>query len=133
MSTNGMKKNRVFTLRTSRSKFNAVLAAAASSAVIGIGFGAYFYYNATYSPGWHTKDEGTYYIVQSTKERAVGLKLISNSSYLFDEDGYILTGWQEYNGNTYYFDQSGVMQKGIIKIDGEESVSYTHLTLPTIA
>ena len=94
--------------------------AALCTAAIGLGFQQYFEYKEKYSPGWHTEEEGTYYIMRSDHERATGMKLINNASYLFNEEGHLLSGWQVYEGNTYYFDESGVMQKGIIEIDGEE-------------
>ncbi len=109
-----------FTLRSHGSLLTAALTSAACTVAVGAGFMYYFDYSLNRSPGWHTNEEGTYYIIRTTHERAKGLKLINNASYLFDEDGIVLKGWQTFDGNTYYFDQMGVMQKGIIKIDGEE-------------
>ena len=38
---------------------------------------------------------------------------MSNSStYLFNSDGYMLTGWQQLNGHWYYFNPSGAMVTG---------------------
>ena len=93
-------KRRMLTLRSVSSRLGIAAVSAVSAAVIGTGLVFYFYYDSTFSPGWHTKEEGTYYIVPSTHERAVGMKLVDNSTYLFDENGYILTGWQDFEGNT---------------------------------
>lgn len=41
----------------------------------------------------------------------------------YDENGRMIKGWNEQNGNTYYFDMiTGAMQKGRVIIDGEEYV-----------
>ena len=78
---------------------------------------SYLRYKDTSAPGWHKDLAGQYYILKTTGERAVGLKLIDNASYLFDPNGVMKTGWQNYNGSTYYFDmESGVMQKGLVEI-----------------
>ncbi|MBP3270836.1 MAG: cell wall-binding protein [Ruminococcus sp.] len=110
----------VLTLRSQSAMFRTGLTTAFSTAAIGLGMALYLNYSLTSSPGWHNDENGAYYIVRSTHERAVGLKMINNSSYLFDENGILQTGWQEYGGNTYYFDKYGTMLKGVVKIDGEE-------------
>ena len=39
----------------------------------------------------------------------------------YDEDGHMIKGWSEMNGNTYYFDyQTGAMAKGWANIGGVE-------------
>ena len=39
----------------------------------------------------------------------------------YDENGHMVKGWNEQNGNRYYFDmQTGAMAKGVAKIDGKE-------------
>lgn len=41
----------------------------------------------------------------------------------YDENGHMVKHWNEYNGNTYYFDEiTGAMAKGRVVIDGEEYV-----------
>ena len=109
-----------FTLPTHKGRLAAAAVAAVCTVGVGAGFMAYFDYKETRAPGWHTSVSGTYYILRSNGERAVGLKMIDNASYLFDLNGIMKTGWQKYDGNNYYFDESGVMAKGIVKIDGED-------------
>ena len=39
----------------------------------------------------------------------------------YDENGHMVKGWNEQNGNQYYFDmQTGAMAKGVATIDGKE-------------
>ena len=58
--------------------------------IMGLVFGGYLFYGSNYASGWHTTFFGkTFYVFAETGERAVGLHDINNSSYLFDEDGYI--------------------------------------------
>lgn len=114
------KKFTAFTIRSHGTRLVTICMAGICTAALGWGFYKYFDYSMNYSPGWHTNEDGTYYIMRADHSRAVGMKLINNSSYLFSDKGLLLKGWQEYEGNTYYFDKAGVMQKGIIEIDGEE-------------
>ena len=118
MSING--KLSAFTMRSHAKRVGMVFTSTVFASLVGLGFAAYFRYDAKLSPGWHTAEDGTYYIVRSTRERAVGLKQIDSASYLFDDKGIMQTGWQTYDGYTYYFDKSGVMLKGVVEIDGEE-------------
>ena len=101
-------------------KIKAIAVGAACATAVGCFFGGYLIYKAYYAPGWHEKDSKLYYISEDTKENAVGLYQIDGSTYLFDSDGYMLTGWQTYKGDTYYFNSDGVMQKGKTTIDGTE-------------
>ena len=38
-------------------------------------------------------------------------KVIDGERYYFDEEGVMLTGWQEIDGVWYYFSESGVLRK----------------------
>ena len=38
--------------------------------------------------------------------------------YFFDENGYMKTGWIEWNGKKYYCNKAGVMQKNTTTPDG---------------
>ena len=105
---------------SSKRRRQMIAVSAVCTVAVGGAFGGYLYYGAVYAPGWHTSDDGTYYIEKESKERATGMQLINNSTYLFDDNGYILTGWQEYDGEKYYLDKSGVLQKGRVEIDGQE-------------
>ncbi|MBR1384749.1 MAG: cell wall-binding protein, partial [Ruminococcus sp.] len=97
------------------------LAAIIATGVVGLGFAAYLYYDSYYSAGWHTHAEGTYYIYKDTGERATGYQIIDNTCYLFDVNGIVMEpGWQTFRGDTYYLGKDGTIQRGIIKIDGEE-------------
>lgn len=40
--------------------------------------------------------------------------------YYFGEDGVKVTGWQQINNKTYYFDKNGIMQKNTWKKQGED-------------
>lgn len=40
--------------------------------------------------------------------------------YYFGEDGVKVTGWQQINNKTYYFDESGIMQKSTWKKQGKD-------------
>ena len=118
MSING--KLTAFTLRSHGRRVGMVFTSTLFAALVGLGFAAYFRYDAELSPGWHVSEDGTYYIIRSSHKRAKGLKQIDSASYLFDKKGIMQTGWQSYDGYTYYFDESGVMLKGVVEIDGEE-------------
>lgn len=41
--------------------------------------------------------------------------LVNNTWYLFDADGWMLTGWQQKDGYWYYLDTSGAMRTGWLK------------------
>lgn len=115
------KNMMALTLRSHKARAFALGAAAACTIGIGAGFMSYFDYKETSAPGWHSDGLGTYYILKSTGERAIGLKQIDNATYLFDVSGIMKKGWQEYDGNVYHFNKkSGVMDKGLTTLNGEE-------------
>lgn len=47
---------------------------------------------------------------------------VDNKWYYFDQDGYMVKGWQKVNDDWYYFDSKGHMTTGTIEIGGS---SYT--------
>ena len=85
---------------------------------------------------WKNIDNKTYYI-DSYGKRVTGLQRIGETFYLFSDDGELLTGfietngekryygedgmvtgWQEINGYTYYFNtKSGYMETGLLPLD----------------
>ena len=52
---------------------------------------------------WYRHQDGSY-----TKN---GFELIYGQWYLFDKNGYMLTGWQDFENERYYFKNSGAMVK----------------------
>ncbi|MBR6101229.1 MAG: hypothetical protein IKP95_02280 [Ruminococcus sp.] len=103
-----------------RTRAKATAGAIICTAAIGLFAGAWLFYDSYYSAGWHTHSGETYYILPENGARATGMQMINNTSYLFSDEGVLLSGWQEYEGGKYYVDASGVVQKGRVTIDGEE-------------
>ena len=52
---------------------------------------------------WYDNGDGTY-----PKSE---IKTIDSKDYYFNDAGYMVTGWQQINGDWYYFDESGAMMK----------------------
>lgn len=70
--------------------------------------------------GWHSDENGRYYI-GSDGERLTGWFTDPDGSiYLFGSDGYALTGWQEPDIGNVWFDDSGAMITGLREIDGKK-------------
>ena len=106
--------------RLNRDRAKIAFACALCTIALGAGFGGYLYYGSYYAVGWHTHDNETYYISSETKERVKGYQLIDNTCYLFDNEGNIVKdGWHTYRGDKYYV-EDGIIQRGQIKIKGEE-------------
>ena len=68
------------------------------------------------------------YVDSTTGCVVIGIHTIDGKQYYFDENGIIVKGlYKEINGNGYYFDKQGVMQKGkIINVNGR--LMYFSLT-----
>lgn len=64
---------------------------------------------------WYRNADGTYPVNTWFQDTAGG------SWYYFNEKGYMVTGWFEWNGNRYYCGADGAMYSGACTIDG---VSY---------
>jgi len=64
---------------------------------------------------WYRKSDGTYPVNTWFQDT------VSGSWYYFNEQGYMVTGWFEWNGNWYYCGEKGTMYSGDCTIDG---VSY---------
>ena len=71
------------------------------------------------STGWQHDDHGWWYRSSENTYYADGTVVIDGSTYLFNSDGYMLTGWQQLNGHWYYFNTSGAMVTGGLTIDGK--------------
>lgn len=69
--------------------------------------------------GWHHNDHGWWYNDSKNTCKKNGCFLIDGHYYLFNDDGYMLTGWQNRNGSWYYYDSDGAMVTGDAIIDGQ--------------
>lgn len=87
---------------------------AAKEEVIGPGLGGI----------WQQSEDGRRYYVNSDQTRPCSeWKEIQDVRYYFDEEGYVKTGWIEYNGNKYWSNESGAMVSDVtLAIDGMEYV-----------
>ncbi len=68
---------------------------------------------------WAKQDGKWTYKFETGESPAGEWALINNRYYLFDEDGYMLTGWQKDKGSWYYLHESGAMAKGWENIGGK--------------
>ena len=46
-------------------------------------------------PGWHGEGADRYYVLESTREQAVGWLHLNDGTYYFDDNGAMVFGWQE--------------------------------------
>lgn len=81
----------------------------------------------TYEKGWQQDGKGWWYQFEDgtyAKDGYYSLEDDYETAYMFDENGYMTTGWyydynEEYNGGSWYYsDSHGVLQDGWQKIDG---------------
>ena len=93
-------------MKGKRGSAGAVTFALAASVLVGGGFAGFFYYKANYSDGWHTDKDGRRFYIEGNGVRANGFTTIDNSDYIFSPDGFTQSGWQEYEGFTYYLDDA---------------------------
>lgn len=54
-------------------------------------------------------------------------RCVDGKWYFYYEDGTMATGWVRHHGNQYYYDNNGVMQKGIVKI-GNKTYGFNEWT-----
>ncbi len=74
------------------------------------------------SVGWNVDDTGWWYMTSDGQKVTSGWKTIEDNVYYFDENGYILTGWNYVDGDNYVcFSESGVYQP-------DAQVKYVALT-----
>lgn len=69
--------------------------------------------------GWMKDDKGWWYKDSEYTYKKDGVFYIDGSYYLFDSNGYMLTGWQTIGEDEYYFDENGHMVTGLNYIDGD--------------
>lgn len=62
---------------------------------------------------WYRRDDGSYPLNTWWQDPASGVW------YYFNESGYMVTGWIDWNEGRYYCDPSGAMVTGEQEIDGE--------------
>lgn len=68
--------------------------------------------------GWHGDENGKYYL--KNNEEVTGINEIDGETYYFDKTGLMQTGWVKTNDEIYYFNKDGSAETGVKKIDGEE-------------
>ena len=59
------------------------------------------------TPGWHDGESGRWYQNTDGTFYAGGFQEIDGSTYCFDENGYIQTGWVSKGFNDYFFNDDG--------------------------
>ena len=101
-----------------------------------------FYYaiNGNLLSGWQAVDEDMYYFNPNTFAAVKGAQTINTHNYVFNENGVLVKGslendgeghiryffadtlaiggWTEIDGNTYYFEGTGLAKVGISKVTG---------------
>lgn len=93
----------------------------------------YFYENGVVVTGFRSIDNNNYFFDEngvmiinsfvdklyfdSEGKQVYGFYEIDNNKYYFTEEGYVV-GFKEIDNNKYYFNDNGIMQKGIINING---------------
>lgn len=71
--------------------------------------------NSTMQVGWIQDGSRWWYRYPDGSYQKDSWLLVNNAFYLFDKDGWMLTGWQDFGGNTYYLDGSGAMRIGWVQ------------------
>ena len=64
--------------------------------------------------GWVDTEEGRMYYVDDVA--LTGMQKIDGNTYYFNESGIMQTGMLEISGKRYYFNEEGVMQTGMIQV-----------------
>ena len=69
--------------------------------------------------GWNQDGTGYWYQNRDGSYPSSGVVGIEGKEYLFNDAGYMMTGWQQLGGNWYYFDTaSGAKALGWVCVDG---------------
>ena len=68
-------------------------------------------------PGWHGEGSDRYYILETSREQAIGWLKLDEGTYYFNDEADMQFGWQEIDGATYYFGKDGKMTTGEAEID----------------
>ncbi len=70
---------------------------------------------------WGSENDSRWYYIQADGNRAVNQWLqITGDWYFFGADGYMQTGWIDWNGKWYYCDESGKMLVNTTTPDGHK-------------
>ncbi|MGL5575476.1 MAG: N-acetylmuramoyl-L-alanine amidase family protein [Sarcina sp.] len=69
----------------------------------------------SFSTGFVTTPQGQKYLVNGTAK--VGLQVIDNKTYYFDNQGIMQTGIKTIGGQEYYFNNDGIMQTGWVTVN----------------
>lgn len=68
---------------------------------------------------WQQDDQGWWYQYDNGHYAKNGIVQIGDARYIFDTNGYMLTGWQLVNARWYYLTADGSMAYGWQQIDGK--------------
>ena len=68
--------------------------------------------------GWKQEADGRCYYRMGS--RVTGMQNIGGDTYWFDETGVMATGWQQIGADSYYFSEDGTMLKGTVTLEGTE-------------
>lgn len=63
-------------------------------------------------PKWQKSSRGWWYDYGNGTYPVSRFETIGSARYYFDENGYMLTGWQQINDNWFYFDSFGAASRG---------------------
>lgn len=64
--------------------------------------------SSTAMEGWQTSEQGKWYRNDDGTIYQNGWQEIDGQDYYFDENGYVITGWEKIDGQDCYFDENGV-------------------------
>ena len=81
----------------------------------------YFSYEKGMYKGIYEIDGKNYHFGENTGQLKTGKSItLDKRNYLSDENGELILGWQEMDGNKYYYSYEEGMYKGIYEIDGKK-------------
>ena len=69
---------------------------------------------------WIVTEKGWRYTSDNGHEAIAETLLIGGNEYIFDNDGYMQTGWTEYNNTRYYLSYAGRVETGWLTDNGKE-------------
>lgn len=72
--------------------------------------------------GWKKEMDGWKYSNMDGSYAQGCFAAVENKWYYFDQDGYMVKGWQKVSDDWYYFDSKGHMVTGTIEIGGSSYV-----------
>ncbi len=69
--------------------------------------------------GWSKESNGKWKYYNDNGGSSYGcMQVIDGKTYGFDKNGYMITGWAQFDNNWYFFNKSGVMQTGWVQSNG---------------